>query len=58
MRRGKWEAYPISVTAEVFHSEISLLNRYAQENMPCMDVTAEVSHPEISLLNDDAPKNM
>ena len=47
-----------SVTAAVFHEEMSLLNEDALVNIQCISVTAAVFHEEMSWLNEDALVNM
>ena len=45
---------PQSVTAAVFHEEMSWLNEDADVNMVPIFVTAAVFHEEMSWLNEDA----
>ena len=57
MKLNVYVLYPMVVTRDTDHFEISLLNAFAPENMLFMVVTPETAHFEISLVNTLASLN-
>ena len=57
MKLNVYVLYPMVVTRDTDHFEISLLNALLLANMPPMVVTRDTDHFEISLVNNLASLN-